>query len=474
MFNLPGAGYVPAGGSEGAPLNMAKVFISYSRKDIEFAKRLTAKLQKSDLDFWIDWEGIPPTVDWWNEIEKGIEEADIFLFLISPDSAKSTVCRREIECAAKNGKRLIPVVVRETEAEETPSALQHLNYIFFRDSDDFENSLTRLLTAIQTDYEWAAIHRRLQVKALEWQRNHEEKSFLLRGKDLEDAEAQLNVNHNKDPHPTALQLEFVRQSARLQSEEEEQQRQKEQQIELEKKLGLRLRRLTYFLVGVFTIAFVALFLWLDSVVGDLAVNSVKDQMLAIAETAISFVDGDEYERLINSYEEDDAAVLADEYYQWLAAIVDRIVAANENIEGDMGIYFVAPASVEKKVLGIYADFDNFKSVWDVESDSVMLTGMNATSANTQPYEDPYGTWVSACTPIRNSDELSVGALCVDLDASLVREARRQATNTLWTAFLVIYPAMMLVVIFTTRSLSRARLKTIQNQPAITSTELRRS
>jgi hypothetical protein len=36
---------------------MAKVFISYSRKDIEFAKQLTAELQKSDLDFWIDWEG---------------------------------------------------------------------------------------------------------------------------------------------------------------------------------------------------------------------------------------------------------------------------------------------------------------------------------------------------------------------------------------------------------------------------------
>ena len=52
---------------------MAKVFVSYSRKDIEFAKRLTAELQKSDLDFWIDWEGIPPTVDWWKEIEKGIE-----------------------------------------------------------------------------------------------------------------------------------------------------------------------------------------------------------------------------------------------------------------------------------------------------------------------------------------------------------------------------------------------------------------
>ena len=343
--------------------------------------------------------------------------------------------------------------------------------MFFREHDDFQTSLTKLLTAIQTDYEWASIHRRLQVKALEWQRNNEEKSFLLRGKDLEDAEAQLNVNRNKDPHPTALQRDYVMQSARLQAEEQEQQHQKEQQIELEKKLGLRLRRLTYFLIGVFTIAFIALFLWLDRVVGDLAVNSVKDQMLSIAETTISFVDGDEYERLINSYEEGDKTVLSDEYYQWLVAIVDRIVSANENIEGDMGIYFVAPTSSENQVLSIYADFDHFKSLWDVESDNVKLNGMNATSAQTQPYEDPYGTWVSACTPIRNSDENSVGALCVDLEASMVRETRRQSTNTLWTAFLVIYPAMILVVILTTRSLSRARLKTPNNKPVINTTEL---
>ena len=92
---------------------MAKVFVSYSRKDIDFARRLTMELKKSELDFWIDWEGIPPTVDWWKEIEKGIEEADIFLFLISPDSASSKVCGMEIDTAVKNAKRIIPLVVRD-------------------------------------------------------------------------------------------------------------------------------------------------------------------------------------------------------------------------------------------------------------------------------------------------------------------------------------------------------------------------
>ena len=178
---------------------MAKVFISYSRKDIDFAKSLTAELQKSELDFWIDWEGIPPTVDWWREIEKGIEESDAFLFIISPDSANSKVCGQEIDHSIKNGKRLIPIVLREANTDDIHPKLKPLNWIFFRETDDFDASIKKLLTSIHTDYEWVETQRRLQVKALEWERNNKENSFLLRGKDLQDAELQLVTNSSKEP-----------------------------------------------------------------------------------------------------------------------------------------------------------------------------------------------------------------------------------------------------------------------------------
>ena len=46
-----------------------------------------------------------------------------FLFLISPDFAKSQICGKEIDTAVKNGKRIIPIVVREIEWEDTPPQL---------------------------------------------------------------------------------------------------------------------------------------------------------------------------------------------------------------------------------------------------------------------------------------------------------------------------------------------------------------
>jgi hypothetical protein len=166
------------------------------------------------LDFWIDWEGIPPTVDWWREIEKGIEEADAFLFLISPDSATSKVCGMEIDTAIKNGKRIIPLIVRDIKEDEKPKQLSHINWIFFRGQDDFDASIQKLLIAIHTDYDWVATHRRLQVRALEWQRSYKEKSLLLRGKDLRTADAQIKSNSTKEPSPTDLQQEYLKKSHR--------------------------------------------------------------------------------------------------------------------------------------------------------------------------------------------------------------------------------------------------------------------
>lgn len=194
---------------------MASLFISYSRKDIEVARKLTEAFEGQKLDFWIDWEGIPPSVDWWREIEKGIEEADIFLFLLSPDSVNSNPCRKEIEHAFRNGKRLIPVVVRDIKTEESPSELSLLNWVFIREKDDFDKAFRKLIAAIKTDYEWVQVHRRLQVRALEWDRGNRDNSFLLRGKDLQYAEAQLVANAGKDPKVTELQTDYVLRSRQV-------------------------------------------------------------------------------------------------------------------------------------------------------------------------------------------------------------------------------------------------------------------
>ena len=99
---------------------MADVFISYSRKNDDFAKRLTNALKRDERDVWIDWEDIPRGADWLSEIFEGIEAGDTFIFIVSQYSLTSQICNDELAHARKHNKRIIPLIRQEIkdEAEE--------------------------------------------------------------------------------------------------------------------------------------------------------------------------------------------------------------------------------------------------------------------------------------------------------------------------------------------------------------------
>ncbi len=96
---------------------MSHIFISYSRKDLATVENIIDALAQDDIEPWIDWESIPKGEEFEREIQQGIEEAEIFLFLVSHDSAQSKWCNKEIDHAVKNGKRILPIVIRDTDPE---------------------------------------------------------------------------------------------------------------------------------------------------------------------------------------------------------------------------------------------------------------------------------------------------------------------------------------------------------------------
>lgn len=198
---------------------MADIFISYSRKDKEFVQILHQTLSQSQYDTWVDWEDIPPTAAWWTEIEAGIEAAHTCIFVISPDSVSSEVCRREIDHAVQCRKRLVPIVRRDGfDAGQVHPALAKLNWLFFRPVDNFGAALQTLTDALNTDLEQARTHARLLVRALEWEQHSRNASFLLRGKDLASAEQWLLLaSTGIPPQPTDRHREYIfasRRSAR--------------------------------------------------------------------------------------------------------------------------------------------------------------------------------------------------------------------------------------------------------------------
>src|SRR5438034_7585995 len=187
-----------------------EVFISYSRKDKEFVRRLDEELKRRDREAWVDWEGIPPGDTWEKTIYGAIEATHTLIFVLTPDSIASQVCGKEIAHAAANNKRLVPIVHRDVAADTVPKALRELNWIFFRDSDDFEEATDTLIRALDTDLKWVRAHTRLLTRAIEWDANGRNNSFVLRGEDLRAAEQWLaQAPTKKEAKPTALQAEYI-------------------------------------------------------------------------------------------------------------------------------------------------------------------------------------------------------------------------------------------------------------------------
>jgi WD40 repeat protein len=189
---------------------MPDLFISYSRKDKDFVRRLDESLKNRGREAWVDWEDIRPTEDFMQAIYGAIEGVDTFVFVLTPDSVASVVCGREIAHAVAHNKRMVPVVARDVSPETVPEALAKLNWIFCRESDDFEKATDTLITAFDTDLEWVHAHTRLLTRAIEWENKGKNNSFVLRGDDLRSAEQWLaEAVAQKERQPTALQTEYI-------------------------------------------------------------------------------------------------------------------------------------------------------------------------------------------------------------------------------------------------------------------------
>jgi WD40 repeat protein len=192
---------------------MSHVFISYSRDDIEMARKTVTALAKDDFKTWIDWQSIPKGEDWREEIYRGIEEAEVFISLVSQSYVKSKMCTEEVDHAVKNSKRILPIIIQDVHvipSEKIHPELAKRNWIFCRTGvDDFDQAITEIIKTILVDYEWAKYHTKLLLKSLEWEKTND-KGRLLRGKELIEAEQIiLGIDKSRDPQPTELQRDYI-------------------------------------------------------------------------------------------------------------------------------------------------------------------------------------------------------------------------------------------------------------------------
>ncbi len=220
-------------------------FISYGRVDSkQFATSLQASLNKQGWRVWFDFHDIPLAVDFQNQIDDGIEKAHNFLFIVSPHSVNSLYCRKEIELAIKCNKRIIPLlhvmqISQETWLSRNPNGtdedweaykakglhdscqnmhptISKINWVYFQENkDDFVKALADLINLLCLHGDYVEQHTRFLVKALEWERNQKETSYLLVGEEKQQAQDWLKIRFKDEQPPCVpsdLHCEYITES----------------------------------------------------------------------------------------------------------------------------------------------------------------------------------------------------------------------------------------------------------------------
>lgn len=185
-------------------------FISYAREDQALVRQLHEALARRGREAWVDWQGILPTEAWLRKIHDAIDAASAFVFVISPDSAASRVCNEEIDHAVAQRKRLIPVLHREVEGGTLHPEVARLNWVPLREGESFDADVDALIEAMDLDLEWIRHHTRLLVRGNEWAQRGKDASLLLRGRDLQEAQAWLGqAGASASRVATATQTAFI-------------------------------------------------------------------------------------------------------------------------------------------------------------------------------------------------------------------------------------------------------------------------
>ncbi|HVR99632.1 MAG TPA: toll/interleukin-1 receptor domain-containing protein [Thermoanaerobaculia bacterium] len=104
------------------------IFLSHSKADGDFAELLKLRLEQIGFTAWIDTDRLDPGLDWRQEIDDSIRSALALIAIMSPEARDSEYVTYEWAFAWGSGKKIIPVMLRQTSLHPRLATLQYLDF----------------------------------------------------------------------------------------------------------------------------------------------------------------------------------------------------------------------------------------------------------------------------------------------------------------------------------------------------------
>ncbi|MCX6053386.1 MAG: HAMP domain-containing protein [Chloroflexi bacterium] len=225
-------------------------------------------------------------------------------------------------------------------------------------------------------------------------------------------------------------------------------------------ISLRVKLLVGFTL-IFTVVITALFYWFSQNSLRTAWLDIRQNLLATAIGGASTTSGDDLAALYLEGAVNEAGFSDDPRYLHLLEELDEIHA----IEPRAWPYLYVPGEKQGELVylvDLWAKYDPTRSAGFKEKaiakDATLSEFKGVTIAPAvekfETYTDQWGSWVSAYTPVYDSQGKIVGAMGVDFEADYVNEVKLGIRQKFLTVFLITYPILFFLVFWISRLLTR--------------------
>ncbi len=242
-----------------------------------------------------------------------------------------------------------------------------------------------------------------------------------------------------------------------------------------------IRLQTKLLVGftlLFSVVFAVAFLWFYRFATDMALGRIQEDLVSTIIPAAEGIDGDQLRALYTEEvpAREDGYTDDPRYWEqvkWLATVhkIEPRAWLYTYILGDLPgelIFITSNAALEEPPWGA-----TFLEHWVTDNPGPNISGLKETTLQETlpgetsdgcyyqdpgcklvPYGDDFGKWVSAFTPIKNSEGEVVAALGIDFEADYVSQVQQAIQDRVVIAFAITYAVLFLLVYLVSRILTR--------------------
>jgi hypothetical protein len=110
---------------------MTRLFISYSRRDLDAVRDMVSDFEQSGHEAWFDRELRGGQV-WWDVLCEQIRSSEAFVVAVSPNQLASKACGAELAYATSLNRTILPILISDTDLDLAPSSISSKHVVDYR------------------------------------------------------------------------------------------------------------------------------------------------------------------------------------------------------------------------------------------------------------------------------------------------------------------------------------------------------